>query len=279
TPESLIRAMPERFAVWRRTSSTASSAVLACSAMRIASTTMVTTMTAATRITTMPRANPTCHAVDDASTASMCGDNKASTRGCPDSGGAPRRPRAPTVPFGLLTDAARRECLDRAPGRRIEDPLETPDAGVGERPAQVAVEQVALVAATSTGAAGDVRVDDSHRREPPGLDVVPVRDQRVERPALSTEAEHVRLLVARCADRMHDHRVTGVRLEDRRRRVAASCGRAEDGGCTLFVRQCRSGVVDRRRPVHVVRVRHLVLPDPLILVAQEHREVTVGRLA
>src|SRR5437764_488731 len=40
--------------------------------MRVASSTIAITIAAATRITTMPRASPTCHAVDDARTASTC---------------------------------------------------------------------------------------------------------------------------------------------------------------------------------------------------------------
>src|SRR5205085_7678578 len=64
TPESLILAMPPSSAVCRRTTSTACSAVLACPAILVASSTMTITIAAATAITTTPSAIPSCQPVE-----------------------------------------------------------------------------------------------------------------------------------------------------------------------------------------------------------------------
>ena len=61
--------MPPSSAVCWRTTSTACSAVLACLAIRIASSTITITIAAATAITTISSTIPTCHAAEDASEA------------------------------------------------------------------------------------------------------------------------------------------------------------------------------------------------------------------
>src|SRR4051812_35258552 len=63
TPESLMRAIPGRPSVCSRTLSTPATAVRACVAIRCASRTIVMTIAAATRMTTIPRISPTVQPV------------------------------------------------------------------------------------------------------------------------------------------------------------------------------------------------------------------------
>src|SRR5436190_476635 len=64
TPESLMREMPASASVWPRTRSTPSTACAACFEIRLARTTIVMTIAAATAITTMPSPSRTHQPVD-----------------------------------------------------------------------------------------------------------------------------------------------------------------------------------------------------------------------
>ena len=91
-------------------------------------------------------------------------------------------------------------------------------------------------------------------------------NERVERPAQTTQAEDLGLLAARSADHVHPHRVARIGAQDRRRRVAVG-DRAERVGEVDAI--AHSLIVDQGGVTHVRRVRHDVLTDAIVQLGEE----------
>src|SRR3954454_6974419 len=174
---------------------------------------------------------------------------------------------------GLRDAAQAGQRLDRAAGVR-HDPHEAPEAGLGERAADVAVVVVADAARPATGTAGDVDVQGLPRPDRTRGVLLAVRHVRVDGERLAPEVEVVDLLRARGADRVDLDGVAAVGPQDKPLgRVAVRLG-AEHRG--VVVASARRQVVDVHRVLDRGRIGHEVRPDLDLVLGQQRREVAVG---
>src|SRR3954471_17636967 len=177
---------------------------------------------------------------------------------------------------GLRDAAQAGQRLDRAAGVR-HDPHEAPEAGLGERAADVAVVVVADAARPAAGTAGDVDVQRLPRPDRTRGVLLAVRHVRVDGERLAPEVEVVDLLAARSADRVDLDGVAAVGPQDQALgRVAVRLG-AEHR--RVVVAAARGQVVDRHRVLDGRRVRHEVRPDLRLVLRQDRGEVAVRRPA